>query len=141
MPDPQVLTTLRRKRDEIERMIVTYEKRLSEARRDLAHVSATIQLFEAATSPSDVKVYQDVHRLFQRGEIVALCKEALSKNGPMDTRQLSHYVMKAKGFKEDNELRKAIAYRIVNAMRMQANRGLVQRLGKKKGAVVWAIPT
>jgi hypothetical protein len=136
-----VLTTLRRKRDEIERMIVTYEKRLAGARRDLAHVTATIQLFEAATSPSDVKVYQDVHRLFRRGEIISLCKEALSKNGPMDTRQLSHYVMKAKGFKDDNELRKSIALRIVQAMRMQSKRGVVKRFGKKQGAIVWGVNT
>ena len=34
MADPQVLTTLRRKRNEIERAIVTYEKRLTEARRE-----------------------------------------------------------------------------------------------------------
>ena len=79
MADPQVLSTLRRKRNEIERVIVTYEKRLTEARRDLAHVNATIQLFEAATSPEGVKPYQDVHRLFRRGEIVILCKEALAR--------------------------------------------------------------
>ena len=139
MADPHVLSTLKRKRDEIESVIVTYEKRLAEARRDLAHVSATIQLFEAATAPSDVKVYQDVHRLFRRGEIVALCKEALAEHGPMDTRELSHHVMKAKGFRDDNELRKAIAYKIVQAMRMQWKRGQVESLEKRDGVRVWRL--
>lgn len=139
MANPQVLSTLRRKRNEIERVIVTYEKRLTEARRDLAHVNATVQLFEAGTAPGDVKPYQDVHRLFKRGEIVILCKEALAKHGPMDTCELSHYVMEAKGFVEDNELRKTIAYRIVQALRLQAKRRAIEMLPKRKGVRVWAL--
>ncbi len=137
MTDPQVLSTLKRKRREIENVIVTYEKRLAEARRDLAHVSATIQLFEAATAPSDVKVYQDVHRLFKRGEIVNICKEALAEHGPLDTRELSHHVMEAKGFADDDELRKAIAYKIVQAMRMQWKRGRVESPEKREGVRIW----
>lgn len=39
------------------RQLLTYEKRLDEARRDLAHICETIQLFEAATVSSGVKVY------------------------------------------------------------------------------------
>ena len=76
MAEPKVLSTLKRKRSEIENVILTYEKRLTNARRDLSHVSATIQLFVSGTAPGDVKVYQDVHRLFKRGEIVKMCKEA-----------------------------------------------------------------
>ena len=140
MADPQVLSTLRRKRNEIERIIVTYEKRLIEARCDFAHVNATIQLFEAGALPDGPKPYQDVHRLFKRGEIVKLCKEALAKHGPMDTRELSHHVMEAKGFAEDNELRKAIAYRIVQALRMQRKRGKLDSPDKRKGVRVWGLP-
>lgn len=139
MSEPNVLRTLTRKRAEIENVIATYEKRLTEARRDLAHVSATIQLFQAATAPSDVKVYQDVHRLFRREEIVQLCKEAIANNGPMDTRELSHYVMEAKGFAEDNVLRKAIAYRIVQALRMQFKRGAIGDAGRRSGMRVWKL--
>jgi len=137
MADPQVLTTLRRKRAEIENAIVAYEKRLKEARRDLAHVNATIQLFDADTAPEGVKVYQDIHRLFKRGELTAICKAALAEQGPMDTRQLSHHVMAVKGFGDDNELRKAIAYRIVQALRMQARRGKIGDAGKRGNARIW----
>ena len=139
MADPHVLTTLRRKRAEIENAIATYEKRLSEARRDLAHVNATIQLFGSDAAPEGVKVYQDIHRLFRRGELTAICKAVLAEQGPMDTRQLSHHVMAVKGFGDDNELRKAIAYRIVQALRMQAKRGKIGDAGKRGNARLWAL--
>ena len=50
----------RRPRDEIERTIANYEMRLAQARADLAHVEATIAIFEAAG---------DIHRLFRRGDL------------------------------------------------------------------------
>lgn len=135
--EPNVLRTLKRKRQDIEDMIVTYEKRLAEARTDLAHIAATIQLFEAAGDPDGVKPYQDIHRLFRRGEMVKLCKEALAKNGPMDTSELAAYVMEAKGFAPDKELRKAITYKIVQALRMQHKRGGIADAGRRRGLRVW----
>ncbi|MFC3694855.1 hypothetical protein [Chenggangzhangella methanolivorans] len=138
MSEPNVVLTLRRKRDEIETAIVTYTRRLEEARRDLQHVAATLQLFEAAAAPDGVRVYQDVHRLFRKGEMTGICKAALAERGPMDTRELAYAVMKAKGFAADEELRKAITYRIVQALRMQEKRGSVSGRGRRKGLRVWA---
>ena len=139
MAEPHVLTTLQRKRDEISTTIAQYERRLVEARRDLEHVNATIRLFESATAGDGVKVYQDINRLFRRRELSAICKAALAVQGPMDTRELSHHVMRVKGFNEvDNELRKAIAYRIVQTMRKQYARGLVGLAGKRGNVIVWA---
>ncbi len=45
MAESQTLVVLRNKRDEIERAIVAYEKELAQARRDLAHVNATLRMF------------------------------------------------------------------------------------------------
>ncbi|HVV94480.1 MAG TPA: hypothetical protein VHD15_13790 [Hyphomicrobiales bacterium] len=139
MAEPHVLTSLRKKRADIEDLIATLDKRLALARRDLAHVSATIKLFEAPAAPGDVRSYTDLHRLFRRGEIVTLCKAALAAEGPLDTRELSRRVVAAKGFNEaDNELRKAIAFRIVQALTMQAKRGLLAS-EKRGGLRVWRI--
>ena len=66
-------------------------------------------------------------------------QRGLAKHGPMDTRELSHHVMKVKGFAEDNELRKAIAYRIVQALRQQAKRRAIEMLPKRKGVRVWSL--
>lgn len=138
MAEPQVVTTLRRKRDEIEGLIETYERRLKDAKRDLEHVTATLALFETATASGDVKVYQSVHRLFRRGEMVTICKAALAEHGPLDTRELSRHVMRVKGFNEDDEeLRKAITYRIVQALRMQHKRGAIGDAGRRGTVRVW----
>lgn len=138
MAETHALSALNAKRNAIENTIATYEKRLAEARRDLAHISATIQLFSAAEA-GDVKPYMDVHRLFKRGEIVTLCKAALAAHGPLDTRELSHAVMKAKGFADDTELRKAIAFKIVQALTMQAKRGTIGDGGKRKNVRLWCL--
>lgn len=55
----------------------------------------------------------------------------------MDAHELSHHVMNAKGFAEDDELRKAIAFRIVQALRLQWKRGQIESSGKRKGVRIW----
>lgn len=140
MSEPNVVHTLRRKRDDIQAAIRDYEKRLDAARRDLAHVAATIQLFEAAADPEGVKPYQDIHRLFRRGEMATLCKAALAAHGSLDTPELAQHVMDAKGFAQDHELRKTITFKIVQALTMQAKRGTITMLPeKRKGRRVWSV--
>ncbi len=48
MAEIRTVTTLRHKRDEIERSIANYEKRLAQAQADLAHINAAISIFEAS---------------------------------------------------------------------------------------------
>jgi hypothetical protein len=55
MAEPRVLTSLRKKRADIEDLIATLDKRLALARRDLAHISATIELFQAPNAPGEVR--------------------------------------------------------------------------------------
>lgn len=138
---PQVINTLRAKADRLAAHIVTLEAEIDAARKALANVNATIVLFEAPDATSTHPVLMDVNRLFKRREISQLCAEAL-KAGPMDTRALALYVIRKKGFDEsDRHLKKAVAYRIVQALRLQEKRrGPIQRVGKERGAVVWATP-
>jgi hypothetical protein len=60
--DPQVVSTLRRKRDEIEFAIVTYRAKIQDAERGLCAVTATLRLFELS------------------GEAQEFCKSALGPN-------------------------------------------------------------
>lgn len=46
MAEIRTVTTLRRKREEIRRIIIAYEEKLDRAKADLAHVSAAIAIFE-----------------------------------------------------------------------------------------------
>jgi hypothetical protein len=97
MAEPLSISILTRKRDEIRDTIAAYETRLRQAQADLAHVDAALRLFAATGEPMDFPAYVDLNRVLRRGETTKLCFEALASDGPMDTRQLTERVMKAKG--------------------------------------------
>lgn len=90
MGEIRTVTTLQTKRDLIAAAIENYEKRLSQARADLAHVSAVIAIFEASGDTEAMAPDK-------RGKATMLCKEALAANGPMTTRALALAVLKGKG--------------------------------------------
>lgn len=139
MAESQTLVVLRNKRDEIERAIANYEKQVAKAKRDLAHVNATIRMFESPEERTQFPVYVDTLRLFKRGEIVSICKRALA-DGPKTTRELAVYVVREKGMDEtDTVLRQSIAFRIVQALRLQWKRGKIDSPEKIKGVRVWAL--
>lgn len=127
MADPQIVNTLRRKRDAIEQAIANYEKKIEAAKLDLAHVNATLRLFESPDERTEFPVYVDTLRLFRRGEIVSICKKALAEEGPLDTRELALRVIRHKRLDEaDTVLRTSITYRIVHALRSQWKRGRIE---------------
>jgi hypothetical protein len=139
MAEIRTVTTLRSKRTEILASISLYEKRLAQARADLAHVTACIAIFEASGDKEDASSYVDTHRMFARGEMVALCKEALA-SGPKTTKELALHVMAAKGLDTgDKVLAHAMAQRMIHALRQQWRRGLINGEGKVRGSRVWAL--
>ncbi len=82
MAEIRTVTTLKGKRDEITRSVASYEKKLAQARADLAQINAAIRIFEAGGDTSGfVAPYVDIYRMFKRGEMAAICRDALA-NGP-----------------------------------------------------------
>ena len=74
--------------------------------------------------------YTDIDRLFQRGELTAICKAALAQHGPMK------HILAAKGLDSgDRVLAKSVAERLIHALRMQAKRGKIAVAGKEGGAI------
>jgi hypothetical protein len=141
MTEIRTVTTLRSKRAEILASISLYEKRIAQARADLSHVTACIAIFEASGESEGLSSYVDTHRLFARGEMMRLCKEALA-SGPKTTKELALHVMAAKGLDTgDKVLAHAIAHRMIHALRQQWRRGQLQDGGKAKGARVWSRPS
>ena len=141
MADPHSISILRRKRDDIRDAIARYEMKLREAQADLAHVQATLRLFEASGEPKDFPAYIDLNRVLRRGETTALCFAALAKEGPLDTRQLTERVMRAKGLDAaDKVIGQAIALRVVQTLRVKAIRkGDVDGSVRRKGVCVWRL--
>jgi hypothetical protein len=139
MAEIRTVTTLRSKKAEILASIAQYEKHIAQARADLSHVNACIALFEATGEPGAISPYVDTHRLFARGELMRLCKDALA-SGPKTTKELALHVMAAKGLDTgDKVLARAMAMRLIHALRMQWRRGMISGGGKVKGARVWQL--
>lgn len=139
MADLQIVTTLRRKRDEIESAIAAYERKIEDAKRDLSSVNATLRLFELSGDPQQFPAYMNVSRLWKRGELLSICRTALDKEGPLDTRELALRVVRAKGLDEtDKVMRQTVAFRIVQALGIAAKRGRVVAAGKRRGVRLWA---
>jgi hypothetical protein len=103
-----------------------------------AAVNATLRIFEVNGEALEFPAYIDVHRLFNCGEMTAIAKSALAKEGPLDTRELALQVIQAKSFDDgDKVLRQTITFRLVQALRLQAIRNRVISLPKRKGVTVW----
>ncbi|HWB46275.1 MAG TPA: hypothetical protein VG900_12600 [Hyphomicrobiaceae bacterium] len=138
MTDPQVVNTLRAKAENLQGYIAKLEADLEQARADLSHVVATLHLFEAPDADTPFPMHYNLDRLFKRREIGELCHKALA-DGPKSTRELADWIIAAKGFPAgDRHLRTSVAYRVVQALRMQEKRGgRVTRAGKLGGALVW----
>jgi hypothetical protein len=70
---------------------------------------------------------------------MTLCKDALA-SGPKSTKELALHVMKAKGIDTgDKVLARALASRMIHALRQQWRRGLISGEGTVKGARVWGL--
>jgi hypothetical protein len=140
MAEIRTVTTLRSKRDEIAGTVEKYERLLGQARADLAHIEAAISIFEASGDPKGFPAYVDVHHLFKRGEQTRLCLTALAE-GPLTTRQLALYVMKAKGLDQgDKVLAKSIGSRLIHALRLLRKQGRLTAKGRIKAAMLWELP-
>jgi hypothetical protein len=121
MGEPIAVLALRRKRDQISGTIAHYERLLREAEHDLAHINASLRLFEATGEAADLPPYVDLNRVLRRGETTKICMDALAKEGPLDTRQLALRVIRAKGLSEsDKVLAQTVALRVVQTLRMRA---------------------
>jgi hypothetical protein len=140
MAEIRTVTTLRSKRDEIAGTVQKYERLLGQARADLAHIEAAISIFEASGDPKGFPAYVDVHHLFKRGEQTKLCLTALAE-GPLTTRQLALYIMKAKGLDQgDKVLAKSIGGRLIHALGMLRKQGRLVAKGRVKAAMLWELP-
>jgi hypothetical protein len=140
MAEIRTVTTLRSKRNEIAGAVQKYERMLGQARADLAHIEAAISIFEASGDPKGFPAYVDVQHLFKRGEQTRLCLAALV-DGPLTTRQLALYIMKAKGLNQaDKVLAKSIGNRLIHALRMLKRQRRVITTGRLKAALIWELP-
>ena len=103
-------------------------------------VAATLRLFELDGEPQQFPTYVEIRRLWKRGEIVTVCRDALAKEGPLDTRELALRVIRAKGLDEgDGALKMTVAYRIVQALGIAAKRDRINGNDRRRGVRLWRL--
>ncbi|MEM7529845.1 MAG: hypothetical protein AAF416_19640 [Pseudomonadota bacterium] len=134
-----VLETLERKRAEIVGAIRKHEKCIAQAKKDLAHVAATIRLLERNEGTD--RTYIVSQGFFAKGEIAGICIRHLEA-GPLDTRELAERVMAEKGLDvSDTPLRNSVVYKVVQSLRHAARRRRVRMVEMRKGLCVWGLAT
>jgi hypothetical protein len=103
---------LRAKRDELDRIITSYEGALAAATRDFANVNAALELFETDSVPAASPSRLSIVRMFKRGEIFDLCKIALAQaTAGLDTRELARALILAKGMDENDSVLRPLLLR------------------------------
>jgi hypothetical protein len=137
MTDLLVVQSLRDLRAKILGRITAYEAQIAQAKHDLAHLNATLQLF---TEPEKQRArYLVSHGFFKKGEIADICVGQLEVDGAMTTRELAERVMAARKLDiADATLRNSVVFKVVQALRHAKRRRLVRMVEKRKGMCVWA---
>ena len=138
MAEPLVIQMLKQKRAEISGVIAAYQAKIAQAKHDLAHINASIRLFEGGEQ--ERAQYIVSHGFFKKGEIADICVRHLKADGELDTRQLAERVMcERKLDVSDTPLRNSVVFKVVQALRHAERRRLVTMVEKRKGICVWAV--
>jgi hypothetical protein len=109
MAEPHVIGALRNKRAELAGMLRQFEQQLVQQRANLAHVDATMRLFDPDIRPNDVRPKQSRARnaWFRPGECLRLIYDELRKAGqPLTTRELAERIMRVKAIPAADDQRR-----------------------------------
>ena len=99
MAEPHVIGALRDKRSELDGMLRQLEHQLVLQRANLAHVDATMRLFDPDIRPKDIRPKQPRTRnaWFRPGECLRLIYNELREaTQPVTTRELAERIMRVK---------------------------------------------
>jgi hypothetical protein len=99
MAERHVIGALRSKRAELAGMLRQLEQQLVQQRANLAHVDATMRLFDPDIRPNDIRPKQPRTRnaWFRPGECLRLVYDELRKAAqPVTTRELAERIMRIK---------------------------------------------
>jgi hypothetical protein len=129
---------------EIGGIIADLEERTRQARADLAHIDATLRMFDPDTIPQQLRDKRPARGrsgLFANGEISRRVRAALlDASEPISAKSLVYQTIADKGLDpEDTPMRQAMIRSFLWALHRMQTAGTVQRLGKGLGAR-WVLP-
>ena len=109
MAETHVIGALRHKRAELAGMLRQLEQQLVQQRANLAHVDATMRLFDPDIRPNDIrpKLPRERNAWFRQGECLRLVYDELREaTQPMTTRQLAEQIMRVKAIPAADDQRR-----------------------------------
>jgi hypothetical protein len=129
---------LRHKRARLAGEIEAAEHALTKQREAMAALDATLRLFHPAADPEHIATVRPYNRClnFRHGEMSRYCREALRDAGcPLNTRQVTEYVMRAKGLaRDDTALWPRVRHQVNKALTRMTRRGRVRQLASEPEA-------
>ena len=109
MAELHVIGALRNKRAELAGILRQLEQQLVQQRANLAHVDATMRLFDPDIRPNDIrpKLSRERNAWFRQGECLRLVYDELREaTQPMTTRQLAEQIMRVKAIPAADDQRR-----------------------------------
>ncbi|HEX3753543.1 MAG TPA: hypothetical protein VHV26_00570 [Rhizomicrobium sp.] len=116
MAEAHVVSALRNKRAELAGMVGQLEQQLARQRTNLAHLDATMRLFDPDIRPQEIRPKQQRSRSawFRQGECLRLIYDGL-RNAPeaLTTRDLAEQIMRAKAIPAGDDRRRELIQKTV----------------------------
>jgi hypothetical protein len=120
MPEVPVVDALRNKRAEVAGTLRQLEQQLAQHRTNLAHLDATMRLFDADTQPKErPPSHQQVRKVwFRQGECIRLIYDELrDAKQPVTTRELAERLMQIKGIPgSDGQSRASVQHTLLGSL-------------------------
>ena len=140
MAEPHVIGALRNKRAELTGMLRQLEQQLVEQRANLAHVDATMRLFDPDIRPKDIRPKQPRTRnaWFRPGECLRLIYNELREaTQPVTTRELAERIMRVKAIPVADDQRRERIQKTLLASLNRAKEAIARV--EIAGAVCWRL--
>lgn len=118
MVELHVISALRNKRAELAGMLRQLEQQLARQRAGLAHLDATMRLFDPDIRPNEIRPKQPrVHNAwFARGECLRLIYDQLREaTQPVTTRELAERIMRLKAMPTADDRRRELVQKTLLA--------------------------
>jgi hypothetical protein len=119
MAEPHVIGALRNKRAELAGMLRQLEQQLGQQRANLAHVDATMRLFDPDIRPKDIcpKQPRERNAWFRQGECLRLIYDELREaTQPVTTRELAERIMRVKAIPAADDCRERVQKTLLSSL-------------------------
>ena len=140
MSEPHVIAALCRKRSELGGVVSQLEQRLVKHRADLAHLDATMRLFDPDIRPQEIRPRQQRARSvwFRPGECLRLIYDELrNATQPVTTRELAVRLMRVKAMPIDDDRRRELIQKTILGSLNRAKETIARI--ETAGVVAWRL--